>query len=304
MIILEFQNRIVAEALRSRVATASSGGKVKDVDITVADFDGIIYHVGNPNPEDKTLVTVSIKFDYWHQLAEHDVDGFIKNLYGDLVTDTEDGYNSTLLVNLASIPGDTEAFIGKIASFKRNCLAALYKKYFDLQASGGAGMDGSPSLIRYRPEETMFISAHRDRVTVVFSTKFSDEDDITIGKLFLQEFQEARKENQSAPQVLFKHKSPPSELSKFSEALTGDNVGYVTFVLFPRHIDAKNAENTIDLIHGFRTYLHYHLKCLKAYLHMRMRAQATSFLKVLNRAKPENETKQKKTFAGKSFVRK
>ena len=40
----------------------SSGGKVKDVDITVADFDGIIYHVGNPDPE---VVSPLICSDGW-----------------------------------------------------------------------------------------------------------------------------------------------------------------------------------------------------------------------------------------------
>lgn len=36
-----------------------------------------------------------------------------------------------------------------------------------------------------------------------------------------------------------------------------------------------------------RNYLHYHLKCSKAYMHQRMRAKTNDFLKVLNRAKPE-----------------
>jgi hypothetical protein len=35
-----------------------------------------------------------------------------------------------------------------------------------------------------------------------------------------------------------------------------------------------------------------------------MRDQASSLLKVLNRAKPENETKQRKTISGRSFTRK
>jgi hypothetical protein len=49
----------------------------------------------------------------------------------------------------------------------------------------------------------MYISAHKDRVTVIFSTLFSDEDDVVFGRLFLQEFAEARARNQAAPQVLY-----------------------------------------------------------------------------------------------------
>lgn len=35
-----------------------------------------------------------------------------------------------------------------------------------------------------------------------------------------------------------------------------------------------------------RTYMHYHIKCMKAYLQMRMRAKTADFLKILNRAQP------------------
>lgn len=72
-------------------------------------------------------------------------------------------------------------------------------------------------------------------------------------------------------------------------------VGYVTFVLFPRHTARTTRDNTINLIHMFRHYLHYHIKCSKAYIHSRMRAKTSDFLKVLNRARPENKCTDKKT---------
>lgn len=74
-----------------------------------------------------------------------------------------------------------------------------------------------------------------------------------------------------------------------------NNVGYVTFVLFPRHTAPNTRDNTINLIHMFRHYLHYHIKCSKAYIHSRMRAKTSDFLKVLNRARPENKSTDKKT---------
>ncbi len=154
--------------------------------------------------------------------------------------------------------------------------------------------------MHYRDRETMYVSAHKDRVTVVFSTLFTDADDVIIGKVFLQEFKEGRRGNEQAPQVLFCHKDPPQELAD-SSALTGENVGYVTFVLFPRHIAPNQRERTIDLIHTFRDYLHYHIKCSKAYLHQRMRNRTSELLKVLNRARPDPENPVKKTISGKSF---
>lgn len=74
-------------------------------------------------------------------------------------------------------------------------------------------------------------------------------------------------------------------------------------VLFPRHFNNPETQaRTITQIQLFRDYLHYHIKCSKAYMHSRMRARVAEFLKVLNRAKPEEE-KERKTASGRSFVR-
>lgn len=73
-----------------------------------------------------------------------------------------------------------------------------------------------------------YVEAKADRVTVVFSTIFRDEDDVVIGKVFMQELREGRRASHTAPQVLFSHKEPPLELAN-TDARTGDNIGYVTF---------------------------------------------------------------------------
>jgi len=278
---------------------------VKPVDVTVADFDGCLYHISNGEGGDSpSVIFVSISLQYYHELQQHGVDEYLKGLYGDRLVAPESGYNATIQIDLPSLGADAEKVIEEASKLKRHCFAAVFDKYFALQQSGGDGADGHPAIISYRPQESMYISAHHDRVTVVFSTVFTDDDDVVIGKVFLQEFKEGRKGNQSAPHVLFSHKDPPRELGGVQNAVTGDNVGYITFVLFPRHVDSKHASHTVDLIHQFRDYLHYHLKCSKAYLHTRMRARTASLLQVLNRAKPEAEVKQRKTISGRSFMRK
>ena len=52
---------------------------------------------------------------------------------------------------------------------------------------------------------------------------------------------------------------------------------------------------TISNIQLFRDYLHYHIKCSKAYLHSRMRARVAAFLRVLNRAKQEKPETERRT---------
>lgn len=42
--------------------------------------------------------------------------------------------------------------------------------------------------------------------------------------------------------------------------------------------------------------VYYGFENIKAYMHSRMRAKTSEFLKVLNRARPENKITEKKTF--------
>ena len=54
-----------------------------------------------------------------------------------------------------------------------------------LSQAGGAGGE-KVAVLNYRKDESMYVAAQKDRVTVIFSTLFQDEDDIVLGKIFLQ----------------------------------------------------------------------------------------------------------------------
>lgn len=293
MILLEINNGIVEEALRSRF----SGGKADAIDIKVADFDGCIYHVGNPDG-DRTKIMVSISLKFYNELAKHGADELLKKLYGDHLTDPKPEYSVSLLIDLENLPEDKEALIKKIGLLKRNCFASVFERFFEMLQNEEASSERA--VIPYRDDETMYVEVKEDRVTVIFSTVFKDDDDVIIGKVFMQEFKEGRKASTTAPQVLFSHKDPPRELEG-TGAAKGENIGYITFVLEKRHCNEKARDNTINLIHTFRNYLHYHIKCSKAYLHSRMRARTTDFIKVLNRARPEVKVVEKKTMSGRTF---
>jgi actin related protein 2/3 complex subunit 2 len=75
-------------------------------------------------------------------------------------------------------------------------------------------------------------------------------------------------------------------------------------VLFKNHLDPVRREKSIDMIQMFRNYLHYHIKCSKAYMHTRMRLRVETLLQVLNRAKVKNANQEeKKTATGRTFKR-
>ncbi|KAI8774653.1 actin-related protein 2/3 complex subunit 2-like [Biomphalaria glabrata] len=297
MILLETNNRIIQETLTYKIKNVLEGGKPDNVDITVADFDGVLFHMSNPDGnKNKIMVSISLKF--YKDLQKHGADELIKREYSDLLTTTESGYNVSIVFDLEKIPDNWQELVNKASLLKRNCFASVFEKYFQFQENGVD--ENSRAVIHYRDDETMYVEAKKDRVTVIFSTIFKDNDDIVIGKVFMQEFKEGRRKYQQAPQVLFSHKEPPQELQN-TDARTGENIGYITFVLFPRHTSKAARDNTINLIHMLRDYLHYHIKCSKAYIHQSMRAKTSEFLKVLNRARPEIKDREKKTITGKTF---
>ena len=74
---------------------------------------------------------------------------------------------------------------------KQNCFASVFEKYFQFQEEGNEGENRA--VIHCREDETMYVESRKDRVTVVFSTVFKDDDDVVIGKVFMQEFKEGRR---------------------------------------------------------------------------------------------------------------
>ena len=213
-----------------------------------------------------------------------------------------------------------DAFLKNLALLKRNALAAPFELGFQAQKqleTAGSGQ-GDLMALHYRDEEVIYVQASSDRVTVIFSTMFREETDRVFGKVFLQvrplsllacalpslccldtqEFVDARRlpTIQSAPQVLYTTRTPPLEIRHLPGLNDSEDVGYVTFVLFPRHFaNSIVANTTITHIQLFRDYLHYHIKCSKAYMHSRMRHRVSEFQKVLNRAKTEQATVERKT---------
>lgn len=85
--------------------------------------------------------------------------------------------------------------------------------------------------VHYREDEAIYIQAAHDRITVVFSTRFGEEVDRVFGKVFLQEFVDARRLPgiQNAPQVRYSNRDPPLEIRHLTDLKRTEEMGYVTF---------------------------------------------------------------------------
>jgi len=277
------------------------GREPTKIDQVVSDFDSAAYHISTP--ETKTQILLSVVMKAWPDLEKYGAKELLDAEYAGYVTGVEPGYNFSLLIDLENLGVDTleqrTELVEKLSLLRRNAMAAPFELAFamfdDMAREAREYESGTyqPSqsqtevmVVRYRDEETIYVQPNYDRVTVIFSTGFKDDTDQVLGRVFIQEFVDARRRAlQNAPQVLFSKEAPLEvQRSGYVEPLHS----YVTFVLFPAHIVPKRRQRAISHIMTFRDYFHYHIKSSKAYVHSRMRHRTGQFLKVLNRAKPEN----------------
>jgi len=316
MLLLDYQNVLIQSLLTERFL----GGPPVSIDQVVSDFDGVTFHVSTPESKTKILISVALKC--FRELVAYGAQEVLEREYGPYIVSPEPGYDFSVQVDLDTLPIGTEAredLIRRLSLLKRNVMAAPFERAFDEfatlsdaasrhtseSAPQGVKEGGQVMAIHYREEEAIYIKASHDRVTVIFSTIFREETDRIFGKVFLQEFVDARRRVltlQNAPQVLFRNDTP-LELEGIPGLKTSvdDKISYVTFVLFPRHLTLQRRYDNISHIQTFRDYFHYHIKASKAYIHTRMRKRTADFLQVLNRARTENEERERKTASGRTF---
>uniref|UniRef100_A0A8C8CBR0 Arp2/3 complex 34 kDa subunit n=1 Tax=Oncorhynchus tshawytscha TaxID=74940 RepID=A0A8C8CBR0_ONCTS len=138
MILLEINNRIIEETLTLKFDGASNGTKPEAVEVTFADFDGVLYHISNPDG-DKTKLMVSISLKFYKELQEHGADELLKRVYGNFLVSPEACYNVSLLFDLDAVPANKEEVIHQAGMLKRNCFASVFEKYFKFQEEGKEG---------------------------------------------------------------------------------------------------------------------------------------------------------------------
>ncbi|EGV63650.1 Arp complex subunit [Yamadazyma tenuis] len=330
MLQIESSNLLLEKTIRECLSTEIES--LKGIQRTFTDFDFTTYQVSNSTA--KHLVVVSIYVKCWSDLVNYGVEEYLEAKYAKFnkvlqKIETEAGYDFSFVLDLSVAQKEDvefkEELVSELANLKRNSIAAPFEKAFsryDELAETYANSNvyseevkqelenESILTINYRGlDESIYIKPSFDRVTVIFSTIFKDETDKIFGRVFLQEFVDARRRTvQTAPQVLYSHIEPPLDIRNVIQGRADDNKGYVTFVLFPRHlVKGDRRQNCISHIQFFRNYFHYHIKCAKAYMHSRMRFRVKEFLKVLNRAKPENVDDEgklienRKTASGRRF---
>lgn len=302
MIFLEPGNRIMDELITTRLGEGAKR-PMEPVDIRTSDFDDFQYRIF-VDADNRDVLKVFASVPALAELRANGGDEMLARDYPGMEIEPEQGFNLGLQVDVNSVSESPGTLIKKFSELRRNICGAPLDKCFEALGSGSSGgMSGFQ--IPTRKGEIMYIRPAADRVTVVFSVDFEDTTDRALARVFLTEFQEAKRHVNNCPPVLFS-KDPPGEISDASDVSTaGSLVGFISFAIFASHVSTPEKRLlAVTMMQGFRNYLHYHIKCSKSYLHSRMRKRCAELLQVLNRAVPESaEPAEKTTASGKTFKR-
>lgn len=143
-----------------------------------------------------------------------------------------------------------------------------------------------------------------DQVIFFYAFRFEDKTDFALAYSLVQEFAEAKRHVQNAPEFLSIHKTKPPEvlLKAFpaSRAVVENSLYQMVQIgLFKRHFE-KNVDRAAEILQGLREYIHYHVHASKAYLNGRVRRKVQESLKDIDNSKFESEKKKVyKTLKGK-----
>lgn len=271
MLLLDYQNTLLQSILTERFSGVTPP---QSIDQVVSDFDGVTFHISTHGSKSQILISLAIKC--YKELVSYGAEQVLQREYGDYITNPEAGYDFSILIDLENLPPSPEEkieLVDRIALLKRNVMAAPFEKAFDEHkalaeeaskytsesAPQGVKEGEEVMAIHYRDEEAIYIKASHDRVTVIFSTIFRDETDRIFGKVFLQEFVDARRRAiQNAPQVLFRS-DPPLELQGLRGVGKTGEKGEVGFITFGKHMRSLvlRTQHT-DIVQYFsRVTLHH-----------------------------------------------
>ncbi|KAI3473914.1 hypothetical protein Pfo_028108 [Paulownia fortunei] len=284
MILLQSPCRYLLQVLSTRVQNLEKG---VELDCQWVEFDDVRYHIQVIH----ILLDIfgrTLNCIFWG-LPQGAIEA-IKAAYGvvlQILDPPRDGFNLTVKLNLSKLPPDEEhkqALLVKIASIREVVQGAPLRAILKQLVSRSVKFDLNQLVsIVHRPNESFFVVPQAEKVTVIFPMRFKDSIDTVLATSFLQEFVEARRTAglSNAPPCLWSS-SPPQELKGASDEALSANAGFVSFVIFPRHVEGRKLDRTVWSLSTFHAYVSYHVKLPRKHLiHFCMRMNCSSIKQFL-----------------------
>lgn len=281
---LDPHNKILEQLLHKNLAPGSP--KLENF-AKFADFDGALHTVSVK--DGKVIITCAIV--PLPALLPLGAEEYLNNEFGPAVSIAGD--TVTLTYDPDALPEPFEQLIEKISLMKVMIFSAPARRCIEA-AERGAPLT-EVMEVPYRPDEKYWLVPGSDGFLICYGINFLQEhgqtSDMPIAKVFMTEFQDIGRQPGlgGAPGSSFAFNSPPTDItSKFTVDCSKYD-GFVSFTFRPRHYASPELKTKV-LAHiaMFRDYLHYHIKCTKAYIHSRMRSAFRDLQQSLNRARRES----------------
>lgn len=293
MIFLNSESAIVSETLKLTPNTPVS--RLDKLDLLFDDHSGGHFHLhAQKTSTGSKVMKLAARLPAWKEIAkDEELMGLLKELYGEMLMEkADDGFDVTISCDIEELT--SEAKIEKFSFLKQEILSLPIRRTLK-NLSTNTTNNNKPFTVQLGNESKDFYSVtpstDHTQLIILFAMNFQDPTDQILAKVFLQEFYDVRNNRmEDAPVVLY-GKEPPKELAWLSMktesyGANSSSLNYLTLVLFPRHYSTPAQQaHLLKTLPFLSDYLHYHLKCSKAYLHQRMRAKTGDFLKMLNRSK-------------------
>jgi len=294
MILLEYESAILRNLLeRSLDPNDKLSGKYQ-----FCDFDGVEFQL---NIDKEKIIKIQLKLPGAKEIMENGGEDYYNRVYAEYKTEPTAPYTHAIQFKLEGMEAPKQKEVITLAACLRANLMAAPFLYIAEQFCNKTTF--APFEIPYRPttQESIYITPSENGAVATFSIRFSDPGDRIIGGVFFQELKAARVKVNSAPGINFGFEVP-QDLQTFdlprSYTETKD-YGFVSIVLGNPQLNERKRQQTGYIVPMFRDYIHYHIKCTKAFMHQRMRARTALLLRELDAAKPAPKKVIKRTATGK-----
>ncbi|KAM6565614.1 hypothetical protein CsatA_024742 [Cannabis sativa] len=281
--------------------------KPMEIDHHLYEFGSVEYHV-QCSASDPQLTYLSISTPLLSQgvlqsygLSHYTIQ-MVEGICSDVVEIFEpakQGYQLTLRLDFSKIPNkkDSEKIIEKISAVQAVIISSQLKEMLQNVNSQDSyqGMYKPIKLI-YHPREPFFVIKQPQKIIAIFPMRFKEDSDVIIATAFFQELMDVGSSEKwaKAPPCNWSP-IPPPELrgETFNDLST--NGGFVSFGIYPRHVESKRLDKTVWSLLNFYAYVKYHVKSTRGFIQRRMRNRLERLVQVLHTpSSGEIETKTNK----------
>ncbi|CAM9003268.1 unnamed protein product [Rhodiola kirilowii] len=189
----------------------------------------------------------------------------------EIVQPPTEGYMLTMRIDLAKIPQKRELqIISKISTLPALVLSSELKELLRVSYRNGIqGGASKPFKLTYHLSQSFFVIPQPCKLSVVFPMRFKENLDVNIATAFFQLLSDEGSSYKwaKAPQCTWSP-IPPSDLRGQLFEDLNTNAGFISFDIYPRHLEVKKLDKITWTLIMFYAFVNYHIKtdynsCLK-----------------------------------------